>query len=805
MVLPCIRVSLVARIFLLIGLTLLLVAGGEVFNGLKLRQHRLDEARADAVELARIADLDMARILQGTRQLLATLAKLPADHGWDARACAVLTTTANSDFEYDHLVALDRGGITQCSSSGPSRVGAPVPDPELFGRIVATAGFTVGTYGIGQVSGNELIRVGYPVVDDAGAVVGAVYAGLNLTWLNTAIDQWKLGETVSVDIVDRNGILIARYPNSHGIGHPISDNLKPFLVEAKPGTAEVTEANGVARLYGYTPINAEASAGLAVFVGHDRTPIFANINRLIWLNATVVLAALLLAGIVAVIYVRRFLARPLNRLLTVAERWRGGDWSARTGAASGIPEFDDLSSAFDRMAAEVSAREADISEMARSDALTGLPNRRAFVDALEQALARARRGEQGFAVLYLDLDHFKDINDTLGHPVGDLLLQAVAERLRASVREIDTVARFGGDEFAVIEAEIHEPADAAVLADKLLQTISQPFSLQGNEVRTGTSVGITLYGPEASDAETLLSNADIALYRAKSEGRGTYRFFTDAMDGEVRRRVALETELRVAIETGQLFLLYQPQIDIETGRITGLEAVIHWNHPKHGEIAADAFVPTAERSGLIVALGHWMMREACRQNRAWLDAGIDPCVVAMNISRLQFKTPLELERDIATILMETGLAPDRIELEVTESVLTEASREHNDVLVRLRQSGLRLAIDDFGTGYSSLGYLRQFPVDRIKIAQLFVRDLRAVADYAAIVKATIGLALALDLNVIATGVETAEQLELLRAWGCREAQGAYFAPPLPPDAITGLLRRGRVAPWVQPLPAEAAA
>jgi diguanylate cyclase (GGDEF)-like protein len=803
--LPCIRVSLVTRIFMLIGVTLLLVAGGEVFNGLKLRQDRLDEARADAAKLANIANLDMARILQGTRQLLATLAKLPADHGWDARACAVVTATANSDFEYDHLVALDRGGITRCSSSGASRIGAPMPDPELFDRIVATAGFAVGKYGVGLVSGNELIRVGYPVVDDAGAVVGAVYAGINLTWLNTAIDQWKLGEGVSVDIVDRNGILIARYPNSPSIGQPVADTLKPFLFEAKPGTAEVTGANGVARLYGYNPINAEPLDDLAVFVGHDRAPIFANINRLIWLNAAVVLAALLLAGIVAVIYVRRFLARPLNRLLTVAERWRGGDWSARTGAASGIPEFDDLSSAFDRMAAEVAAREADISEMARSDALTGLPNRRAFVDAMEQALARARRGEQGFAVLYLDLDHFKDINDTLGHPVGDLLLQAVAERLRASVREIDTVARFGGDEFAVIEAEIHEPADAAVLADKLLQTISQPFSLQGNEVRTGTSVGITLYGPEASDAETLLSNADIALYRAKSEGRGTYRFFTDAMDGEVRRRVALETELRVAIETGQLFLLYQPQIDIETGRITGLEAVIHWNHPNLGEIAADAFVATAERSGLIVALGHWMMREACRQIRAWLDAGIDPCVVAMNISRLQFKTPLELERDIATILTETGLAPDRIELEVTESVLTEASREHNDVLVRLRQSGLRLAIDDFGTGYSSLGYLRQFPVDRIKIAQLFVRDLRVVADYAAIVKATIGLALALDLNVIATGVETAEQLELLRAWGCREAQGAYFAPPLPPDAITGLLRRGRVALWVQPLPAEAAA
>ncbi len=433
--------------------------------------------------------------------------------------------------------------------------------------------------------------------------------------------------------------------------------------------------------------------------------------------------------------------------------------------------------------------ERQITEMAGSDALTGLPNRRAFVDALEQALARARRGEKGFAVLYLDLDHFKDINDTLGHPVGDLLLQAVARRLRASVREIDTVARFGGDEFAVIEADIGEPGDAAILADKLLKAISKPFSIQGNEIRSGTSAGITVYGPAAADAETLLSDADIALYRAKSEGRGTYRFFTDSMDAEVRARVRLGAELRMAIETGQLFLLYQPQIDIETRRIAGLEAMVRWNHPRRGVLGPEDFVAVAEQSGLIVALGGWIMREACRQTRAWLDAGLDPCVVAMSVSRLQFKTALELENDITAILTQTGLTPNRIELEVTESVLMEASREHNDVLVRLRQSGLRLAIDDFGTGYSSLGYLRQFPVDRIKIARLFVKD---IADYAAIVRATISLALALDLNVIATGVESAEQLDLLKDWGCREAQGAYFAPPLPPEAIAERLRRGRV-------------
>ncbi len=797
--------SLVTRILVLIALTLLLVAGGELFNGMKLRQERLREIRGDTAQLARIADLDINRVLEGAHQLLATLAKLPIDHGWDERACSVVVATSSSDFEYDHLVAVDRKGIIVCSSSGATRVGSSMPDRQLFDRIVATSGFSVGSYGVGAVSGNEVIRVGYPIVDKDDAVVGAVYAGINVTWLNTAIAQWRLGTTASIEVTDQNGILIARHPDPQGVGQPIQDSLKPLVSAADPGTAELIGADGVARLYGYVPADAGPSGDVAVFVGRDRAPVFADLNRSIWLNAAVVLLGMTVAAVVAVVYIRRILARPFQSLLTVAERWRGGDWSARTGAASGIPEFDALSSAFDRMAAEVSVREEKITDMARSDALTALPNRRVFVDALEQALARARRGKHGFAVLYLDLDHFKDINDTLGHPVGDLLLQAVAQRLRASVREIDTVARFGGDEFAIIEADIREPADAAVLADKLLKTVSEPFSIQGNEIRTGTSVGITIYGPEASNAETLLSNADIALYRAKSEGRGTYRFFTDTMDDEVRARVTLATELRVALETGQLFLLYQPQVDIQTRRIAGLEAVVRWNHPGRGEIGADEFVPMAEQSGLIVALGHWTIREACRQTRKWLDAGIDPCLVAMKVSRLQFKTTGELEGDIAAILAETRLTANRIELEVTESVLMELSREHHDALVRLRRSGLRLAIDDFGTGYSSLGYLQRFPVDRIKIAQVFIRDLGVVGDHAAIAKATVSLALALDLNVIATGVETKEQLELLKKWGCREAQGSHFASPLPPDAITELLWPGRGVSPDTILPAAAAA
>jgi diguanylate cyclase (GGDEF)-like protein/PAS domain S-box-containing protein len=434
--------------------------------------------------------------------------------------------------------------------------------------------------------------------------------------------------------------------------------------------------------------------------------------------------------------------------------------------------------------------EAQALQAARFDVLTGLANRSVFVKSLEYAIAKAQRGDKGFAVIYLDLDHFKDVNDTLGHPIGDELLKAVSDRLRSNTRTIDTVARFGGDEFAVVAADISEPADVAALADKLIKAIATPFSIQGNEIHSGASIGIDLYGPESPDAETLLSHADVALYRTKSEGRGSYRFFTEAMDLEVRTRVTLGAELRLAIESNQLFLLYQPQVAIGSGRITGLEALVRWRHPIRGLIPPDQFIPLAEKVGIVAKLGHWVLWTACRQAKSWIDAGITPVRMGVNLSALQFKTPLTLEKDIMTALAETGLPPRWLELELTETILMETSHEHSDLLSRLRQSGITIAIDDFGTGYSSLDYLRRFPVDRIKIAQNFVANLETAPGDVAIVKATIGLARELGIAIIAEGVETQAQLELLESWGCGEAQGYYFAKPLAVNEITAMLRNG---------------
>jgi diguanylate cyclase (GGDEF)-like protein/PAS domain S-box-containing protein len=444
-----------------------------------------------------------------------------------------------------------------------------------------------------------------------------------------------------------------------------------------------------------------------------------------------------------------------------------------------------------------------IAHMTRYDSLTGLANRASFVAALQEQIAAVQRGGKRFALLHLGLDHFKDVNNTLGHPIGDLLLQSLADRLRRSIRPTDILARFGGDEFALIEPGAVEPEIAAALAGNLLKAIDEPFSIQGNEVRSAVSIGIALYGPDSPDAETLLSHADVALYRAKQDGRSTVRFFTDAMELEVQTRVTLAAEIRDGLTAGEFFLVFQPQVDADTGRIVGVEALARWNHSGGKIVMPGVFIPAAERSGSIVALGQWALLEACRQMKRWLDAGIAPPQIAVNVSGAQFKNPHELEKNLAAILEATGVPPQRVELELTETVLMRVSREHADALVRLRQAGHRIAIDDFGSGYSSLEYLGRFPVDLVKIGQTFILDLANAPRNSTIAKAAVGLAHDLHLDVVVEGVETPAQLKEVRSWGCRKVQGFYFSKPLSAETLSTLLRARATFP-VSPRPAAAA-
>ncbi|MGZ5918036.1 MAG: putative bifunctional diguanylate cyclase/phosphodiesterase [Methyloceanibacter sp.] len=433
-------------------------------------------------------------------------------------------------------------------------------------------------------------------------------------------------------------------------------------------------------------------------------------------------------------------------------------------------------------------------ELARTDLLTSLANRRGFLNRLGSAFAASRRGAPPFAVLYLDIDDFKDVNDTLGHPMGDELLKHVVKQLQRTVKADDLVARFGGDEFAILQTGVIDPTMAGALAAEIGKQLAMSFDIDGHQVRITSSVGISLYTPELADPETMMIQADLALYGAKAEGRNRYRFHSLDLDQQVHERVTVAEELRRALEDGDLELYYQPQVELATGRIIGLEALVRWNHRTRGLLLPSCFIPIAERTGAILPLGKWVIEEACRQLEVWRSEGIAPVVMAVNVSGIQFKGASELKRDVEASLGRSGVEPGHLELELTESVLMEATQKHSDTLDELRQLGIGIAIDDFGTGYSSLKYLTVYPVNRLKLAQELV--FRVTVDYrnAAVVRAAIRLAHELGVEVIAEGVETEAQVRFLMAAGCEQAQGYYFSRPVTAERAGILLRAGRIEP-----------
>ncbi len=433
-----------------------------------------------------------------------------------------------------------------------------------------------------------------------------------------------------------------------------------------------------------------------------------------------------------------------------------------------------------------------VSDLAQTDALTGLANRRAFFDSLSHALADARRGGDTFSVLYFDLDHFKDVNDTLGHAAGDELLRHVADRLKATVRRTDVVARFGGDEFAVLARDVADAEPTDALADKIRTALAARYELGGPVVQVTASIGIARYTADIASPDALMVQADIALYRAKEDGRNCCCYHNLELSQQVRERVMIADELRGAVARGELKLHYQPQVELATGRIVGLEALLRWHHPTRGSVPPALFIPIAERSGAILQLGKWAFDEACRQYRLWEDAGIAPDVVAVNFSAVQFKSVADIESDIAESLARWRIVPGHIEVELTETVLMEVSEHQDDILERLRRSGLRIALDDFGTGYSSLSYLTAYTVNRLKIAQQLVSDVTTEQRNAAVVRTAIRLADELGIECIAEGVETEAQANFLVAAGCREAQGFYFSRPVDAARATELMREGRI-------------
>ena len=492
--------------------------------------------------------------------------------------------------------------------------------------------------------------------------------------------------------------------------------------------------------------------------------------------------------------------RDMWQALREKGHWQGEIWNRRKGGEA-YPEWLSISAITDKNGrsthsvsvfhdlTEIKNKDELVRHQAYHDALTGLPNHLLLRDRLTIAISRSRREGKGLAVFFLDLDHFKKVNDSFGHIAGDILLQQVAARLQDMVRKEDTLARIGGDEFVLVVQNIHSAENAAQVVHKIMTDLAGVFQVGEQEIFTGASIGISLFPHDGDDPESLIRNAETAMYRAKDRGRNNYQLFAAEMNEQITRRLFLENNLRKAVQEEQFQLYYQPKVDLKRREITGMEALVRWLQPDGTIVPPDAFIPVAEETGMIIPLGYWILRAACRQIRKWREAGYGTLQVSVNLSAQQFKQ-VDLAERILSILAETGVPPEALEIEVTESMLMANMEEAILTLAQLTRQGIRVALDDFGTGYSSLYYLKRLPIATVKIDRSFVADLTTDPDDNAIVSAILSMAAGLKLRVVAEGVEMRDQLDFLRQHGCDEIQGYFFSRPLPAKEAGRWLEEG---------------
>ncbi len=523
-------------------------------------------------------------------------------------------------------------------------------------------------------------------------------------------------------------------------------------------------------------------------------------QKLATIVAAITLITILVTTACLFLALNHLIIRPIYKLRHISRQVGRGNWDVQSDVNS-RDEIGDLATAFEEMASNLKNSDKQVRFLAYHDSLTGLPNRAMFKEYLNHAIARARRYEEQLALLFLDIDHFKRVNDSLGHHIGDELLQVVAERLSKSLREGDFIAadldagkpnkllsRLGGDEFIVLLPNLHHADDAGRVARRLLEVLSQAISVGGHECYTSASIGITLYPEDGEHADDLIKNADVAMYYAKELGRNTFQYYRDSKNRHVFERLALEGKLRRAIDNNELCLYYQPLVVAETGEIVELEALLRWVDPEEGMIPPNVFIPVAEQTGLILPIGEWVLNEACRQNREWQKVGHPPVVVSVNVSNIQFARH-KITSSMKKALARSGLDPSYLEIEITESAIMARPDEAVETLERVKSLGVSIALDDFGTGYSSLSYLRRFPIDTLKIDRSFIADIEKAEDDQQIVAAIVAMAHALKLRVVAEGVETPDQCRLVTSMGCDVIQGFLYSRPVPADQIPPLLAK----------------
>ena len=612
--------------------------------------------------------------------------------------------------------------------------------------------------------------------------------------LNQTPDPARIAQ-LSQELVANGYLAHAEYAPTAAPSIAAPDNAAPHGI-AQNSRVDATDGH----IY-YTAVPLRAHDGGVLRVGFDETAVNEHIRQFYQTNLALGAGYLLLSVAIIAFFGRR-LMRSVHCLRGASRRIAGGHLDERLVVETGISEIADLAHDLEHMrktlVQEISQRiayESRLTHLATHDSLTGLPNRALYQDRLSHILALAERSGDTVALLFVDLDRFKRINDTLGHHVGDALLLGAAARLKQCLRDEDTVARIGGDEFTVILPRLTDPSGAVVVAENIIHALEQPFAVAGQELRISCSIGIACYPCDGVQAGDLWCNADMAMYAAKNGGGMAYRFYSDQMNAKAATRLELEARLRRALEHGEFCLHYQPQADAITRRIVGVEALIRWQHPERGLVPPAEFIAVTEETGLIVPISEWVLRTACRQCKEWGDQGI-AVRVSVNLSARHF-AERELLATVREVLRETGLAPHLLELELTESMVMQDGEDTIAVLQKLKQLGVTLTLDDFGTGYSSLAYLQRFPIDTLKIDRAFIQDIGGHTDEGTLASTIIAMAEHLRMNVVAEGVESSEQWDYLRAHGCHTIQGYYLSKPLPAEAATRFLKTSAQAHAVE--------
>lgn len=622
-------------------------------------------------------------------------------------------------------------------------------------------------------------------------------------YVGLTVDLSELETQIRDEIISDSGYLFATDAAGNVIfessKRPVDDSIPTAfaesVLESEAGEPMLATFNGESAFLSATRLHDD----LNLFAVLPESELRMVSYKLALVVATITLVTILVTTLFMVMAMEYLVIRPIHRLRRIAKEIGSGSWSAEVGGVTASDEIGDLAMAFREMAINLQQSDEQVRILAYHDSLTGLPNRTMFQEYLDQSILHAKRNQQSLAVMFLDLDNFKQVNDSLGHYAGDALLQKVAQRVTKVLRGGDylargssqnsgekILARLGGDEFIILLPDIPDSLAAGVVAQRLVEALAKPVIVSGEACYVSASIGITLYPDDGSNTNELIKNADIAMYHAKEKGKNNYQFFENLMNVAARERMKLETKLRSALERGHLELHYQPQIDSLTHKVVGLEALLRWRDPEDGLILPNDFIPVAETSGLILPIGEWVLHEACRQARAWQNAGYPLPLMSVNVSNVQFA-----RQDVASIveaaLGSSGLDPRCLEIEITESTMMSDPEIAAQVLDDVKGLGVGIALDDFGTGYSSLGYLRRFPIDTLKIDRGFISEIDEKQADAEIVGAIVAMAHTLHLRVVVEGVETQSQLDIVTERQCDVIQGFLFSRPLPADEIVRLL------------------